>query len=616
MPDTFTPEQISQILEEFFKVVGTRQYIGARYVPIFGRKDEASIEWDNTAPYEPLTIVLYQGNSYTSRQFVPIGVDITNQEFWAITGNYNAQIEMYRRETAAAKAAADAAQSDIDTLLPKADFSAENTIKNYIDNENEKYGYSINNPIYYGADNTGVNDSSAAIQACINANNGSCIVFTPGTYSLTTPIIVPNDVSKRVCINLNGAILKATAPMSAMIQYERSETATIAGAIRTFIQNGYLENTNDVATSAISIGLNYKDLAIENMEIRGFSVGIDVGEVGASSDAYIDNCLIYYWGMTAGSVGVRFNGADNKISNCRVYGFRIGIDCKRSGHYIRNVHFLPRGASDSVIAESICIYIEYVGSMVITDCYFDTYGTAIKYASELTNPISLTVANCLVFINAAISATFLDFSDLGEVGVLGSIIGNTIQFSESTGASNVGIKLPAGSTHSLNSMYQYLKIGDNNIIGQCSYSDLILNRDVVVAHWPATIPVEHENDWIKIASIPILRGPDTMVIGLTSYNQQNYYEELVMFTTGTTGSLRKRDTSNTLFTFGGVIEELETNNTPYVSLYVKKNTIETLRLPFAVRIVDGLSHYLCPAANRATLQTHTYYTGDMTFQTA
>ena len=126
MDDIFTPEQITQILEEFFKVVGTRRYVGERYVPIFGRKGEESIQWDNSAPYEPLTIVLYQGDSYTSRQFVPIGVDITNQEFWALTGNYNAQIEMYHNETIAA-------QNDIDTLLPKADFSAENTVKKYID---------------------------------------------------------------------------------------------------------------------------------------------------------------------------------------------------------------------------------------------------------------------------------------------------------------------------------------------------------------------------------------------------------------------------------------------------------------------------------------------------
>ena len=93
----FSNAEIAQIVEEFFKIVGTRQYIGARYVPIFGRKGETSIEWDNTKPYEPLTIVLYEGNSYTSRQTVPIGVDISDEYFWANTGNYNAQIEAYRQ---------------------------------------------------------------------------------------------------------------------------------------------------------------------------------------------------------------------------------------------------------------------------------------------------------------------------------------------------------------------------------------------------------------------------------------------------------------------------------------------------------------------------------------
>lgn len=74
-----------------------RQYIGARYVPLFA--DPA--EWDNTKTYEPLTIVLHKGNSYTSRQYVPAGIDINNNEYWALTGNYNAQIEAYRAETQA-----------------------------------------------------------------------------------------------------------------------------------------------------------------------------------------------------------------------------------------------------------------------------------------------------------------------------------------------------------------------------------------------------------------------------------------------------------------------------------------------------------------------------------
>ena len=70
------------------------QYIGARYVPIFA--DPA--EWTNDRTYEPLTIVMHQGNSFTSKQFVPLGIDITNEDFWAETGNYNAQVEAYRND--------------------------------------------------------------------------------------------------------------------------------------------------------------------------------------------------------------------------------------------------------------------------------------------------------------------------------------------------------------------------------------------------------------------------------------------------------------------------------------------------------------------------------------
>lgn len=120
-----TPEEISQILEKFFQTVGTRQYIGARYVPIFGRKGEDSIQWDNTKPYEPLTIVLYQGDSYTSRQYVPVGVDITNELFWALTGNYNAQIEAYRQEVLGYSQRISDVEDTVDEFTAKVDVHTE-----------------------------------------------------------------------------------------------------------------------------------------------------------------------------------------------------------------------------------------------------------------------------------------------------------------------------------------------------------------------------------------------------------------------------------------------------------------------------------------------------------
>lgn len=76
---------------------GVRQYVGARYVPLFADP----LEWSSAQGYGPLTIVVYQGNSYTSKQSVPAGIDIANTEYWAQTGNYNAQIEAYRQEVLA-----------------------------------------------------------------------------------------------------------------------------------------------------------------------------------------------------------------------------------------------------------------------------------------------------------------------------------------------------------------------------------------------------------------------------------------------------------------------------------------------------------------------------------
>lgn len=71
-------------------------YVGSRYVPVFAATPDS--QWDKTLTYEPLTIVINNGNSYTSKTFVPAGIDIDNPEYWALTGNYNAQVELYRQE--------------------------------------------------------------------------------------------------------------------------------------------------------------------------------------------------------------------------------------------------------------------------------------------------------------------------------------------------------------------------------------------------------------------------------------------------------------------------------------------------------------------------------------
>lgn len=93
--------------------MATTQYIGSRYVPKFADP----VEWDKTRQYEPLTIVTVNGTSYTSRQFVPAGIEITNDAFWVLTGNYNAQVEQYRKEVTAYDGRITAAQTDATNAL-------------------------------------------------------------------------------------------------------------------------------------------------------------------------------------------------------------------------------------------------------------------------------------------------------------------------------------------------------------------------------------------------------------------------------------------------------------------------------------------------------------------
>lgn len=121
------------------------QYIGARYVPVLADP----LEWSSANAYEPLTIVTYQGDSYTSRQAVPVGVAITNEDFWACTGNYNAQIEAYRQEVAriaqqlgTIETTAGTAASDAQSALEKigTGFDSTNTVRAAVDAINTLIG--------------------------------------------------------------------------------------------------------------------------------------------------------------------------------------------------------------------------------------------------------------------------------------------------------------------------------------------------------------------------------------------------------------------------------------------------------------------------------------------
>lgn len=98
---------------------GVTQYIGARYVPKFYENSQGTAEWRANVAYEPLVIVTYNGNSYTSKKPVPasVGNPSENPSYWASTGIYSEQVESLRREVAEYKEESETADDAINTRI-------------------------------------------------------------------------------------------------------------------------------------------------------------------------------------------------------------------------------------------------------------------------------------------------------------------------------------------------------------------------------------------------------------------------------------------------------------------------------------------------------------------
>ena len=163
---------------------GKNVYVGHRYVPkIMG-------EWDNSQIYEPLSIVQYQGNSFTSRQYVPVGVEITNEEFWASTGNYNAQVEQYRQDVM--NLGNDVNNINDEVLNAR---NGETNLKARLDKDHQQVesiqkniDEVVFNVLNHGLVNDGVTDNSQALEDLILNTTNAKLYFPRGKYLFSKPV--------------------------------------------------------------------------------------------------------------------------------------------------------------------------------------------------------------------------------------------------------------------------------------------------------------------------------------------------------------------------------------------------------------------------------------------
>lgn len=218
------------------------QYIGARYVPKFfdGGVDAA---WMAGVEYEPLTIVTWASNSYTSKKPVPatVGNPAANPDYWVQTGSYNAQIvDLTNRVSAIENEMA----YNYDTVADLLDSAAEpgsgihtfgysaygdgGNANWYVSAEAPSTGYYLEmdsgyyavllpddgfyNMKAFGAVGNGIADDTAAIQACINAAVDSKynIYIPAGEYIFTDVVTIP--------ANPNGMIIRGQGKFKTILR--------------------------------------------------------------------------------------------------------------------------------------------------------------------------------------------------------------------------------------------------------------------------------------------------------------------------------------------------------------------------------------------------------------
>lgn len=151
-----------------------RNYVGARYVPKFANP----VEWQANTSYEAMVIVTYNNSSYTSKIPVPptVGNPAENPMYWALTGNYNAQVEQYRQET-------EKVSNNLTTEITNRE-NADTTLQSQINQIVAPGALGFVSFKMFGAVGDGVTNDYKAIKACcaFAETNKKSIINTDGIY--------------------------------------------------------------------------------------------------------------------------------------------------------------------------------------------------------------------------------------------------------------------------------------------------------------------------------------------------------------------------------------------------------------------------------------------------
>lgn len=353
--------------------MATRQYIGARYVPKFANP----IAWDKANSYEALTIVTYLNNSYTSKKPVPANTEITDTDYWVVTGNYNAQVEEYRKECTNIKA----------------------------EIENNK----VVNYITFGgiSDNISFDNGAKLVEAITYCANNNLSLYIPqGKYYCSTQIDLSNIELNAISIygQYNGGT--ATYQKGTSIIDNRTKKTTPLlnfGKLNTVIIN----NIEIFSEGEGDIGIIFNDevlnTILDNVVMYNYKTSFRV--LRHTGYLYFNNCR---FDASTNTTNIIELGSTGEIQS--------GIDYNVEYVYFNNCQIEGRPATN---ASGIMIYSGthiYISNTDICNCKnigINCYLTNGRYINNISsNNLSLTNNHIQVKLDSSNSTSYLYAFDI------------------------------------------------------------------------------------------------------------------------------------------------------------------------------------------------------------
>lgn len=251
--------------------MATTQYIGARYVPLFYTAPDNSNDWTAGVAYDPLTIVTYLNQSYTSKIPVPatVGNPADNPTYWILTGNYSAQVAQYKQEVDNYAQTAQTLAAQLQSALQ----NLSDVRKRKFILLGDSYGYGID-----GDNNTQFVTGGGWIQRTISYFNNAGI----DAYYATA--------------HLQGVVgFASSLPFATMLQSCITNDVPDADEITDIVVLG---GTNDVGfgsniTTAIASFVSLAHALCPNAIIHIGCIGVNVKNLRSSVLPYYKDCMKY-----------------------------------------------------------------------------------------------------------------------------------------------------------------------------------------------------------------------------------------------------------------------------------------------------------------------------------